>query len=88
MVPVSIPISGFLLSIYFTQAVNAVPTESVFVNTIGDSIVPSSSIWIRPCGFEKPFTTWLADRSFSLNMFSLGTIAVTPVCIPPLLIVT
>ena len=79
-VDVETPMSLFCSSIYLIKAVDAVPTENVFVMMIGVSIVPSSAIWIRPALLPKPFMTAHPAATFSRKRFPVcGSIAVTPV---------
>ena len=79
-VPVCTPISGFFASMYLTLAVSAVPTDRVFVMTMGDSSVPSSSICTRPTLLPKPLMTAAPANSFSRNVLpECGRMAVTPV---------
>ena len=63
-----------------TTARAASQTESVFVSTIGVSIVPSSTTWVEPASLPKAFPIWTAPGTFSWKRFrSCGRIAVTPV---------
>ena len=84
-VQVVTPISGFCSSIYRVSAFSAVPTPKVLVIRIGVSILPSSSIWIKPALLPNPLMTETAAGTFSLKRFSsCGKTAVTPVwiCFP------
>ena len=76
--------SALRSSMYFTSAVAAVPTERVLVKSNGVSMVPSSFTCTRPMLLPKPFITWLAAGHLSWNVSPVcGSIAVTPVFMPP-----
>ena len=44
---------------------HAAPTDSVLVNRMGLSIVPSSATCVRPATFPYAFTAWYAPSTFS-----------------------
>ena len=63
-----------------TTASTAVPTASVLVSTIGDSIVPSSCTCVEPASLPKALPTKTAPATLSRNRLPpCGRIAVTPV---------
>src|SRR5262249_10061497 len=67
-------------SVHATPASTAVPTESVFVRTIGVSRFPSSRTCRKPAAFPKPLPTKTAAGAFSRKTLpSRGRMAVTPV---------
>ena len=57
--------------VHRTTASSAVPTDSVFVRTIGDSIVPSSCTCVDPASLPNALPTKTAPATFSRNRLPL-----------------
>ena len=77
-------------SVQRTVASSAVPTDSVLVSTIGDSIVPSSCTCVEPASLPNALPMNTAPVTFSRNRLPpCGRTAVTPVRMvsPPTMVV-